>query len=87
MAVVGEKSSVLLQVISYNGESHNVPIQSIIKCVLVSEITHDIVKGGVERRGLSQLPAHHQGETPTPRQSGGPARQRKSISCSSVFTS
>ncbi len=54
VAEVGEKSSIRLQVINYNGESHNVPIQSIIKCVLVSEITHDTVKGIVERRGLSQ---------------------------------
>ncbi len=60
MAVVGEKSSVLLQVISYNGESHNVPIQSIIKCVLVSEITHDTVNGIVERRGLSQYKIRYQ---------------------------
>ncbi len=87
VAVVREKSSALMEVISYNGGPCEEPIQS-MQCELVSELTGVTVRGSLERRGQSQYeisyaPAHHQGEAPTPHQNGGPAHQRESISCSS----
>ncbi len=85
VAVVEEKSSVILQALNYNGAPCEEPIQS-LQCELVSEITHATVRGSLERRGQSQYEINHQGEAPTPHQSGGPAHQRKSIFCSSEVT-
>ncbi len=52
VAVVGEKSSALLQAVNYNGAPCAEPIQS-LQCELVSEITHATVRGSLERRGQS----------------------------------
>ncbi len=53
VAVVGEKSSALLQAVNYIGATCEEPIQS-FQCELVSELTLVTVKGSLERRGQSQ---------------------------------
>ncbi len=59
VAVVGEKSSALLQSVNYNGASCDEPIQS-LQCELVSEITRAMVRGSLERRGQSQYEISYQ---------------------------
>ncbi len=53
VAVVGEKSSALLQAVNYNGAPCEESIQS-LQYKLVSEITRATVRGSLERRGQSQ---------------------------------
>ncbi len=59
VAVVGEKSSVILQAVNYNGAPCEEPIQS-LQCELVSEITRATVRGSLERRGQSQYKISYQ---------------------------
>ncbi len=59
VAVVGEKSSAILQTVNYNGAPHEEPIQS-LQCELVSEITRATVRGSLERRGQSQYKISYQ---------------------------
>ncbi len=59
VAVVGEKSSALLQAVNYNGAPREEPIQS-LQCELVSEITRATVRGSLERRGQSQYEISYQ---------------------------
>ncbi len=59
VAVVGEKSSALLQAVNYNGARCEEPIQS-LQCELVSEITRATVRGSLERRGQSQYDISYQ---------------------------
>ena len=53
IAVVGEKSTTILQTINFSGEPCSRPIKS-LECELVSEITGSRVIGNVERRGQNQ---------------------------------
>ncbi len=53
VAMVGEKYTAILEAVNYNGAPCEEPIQS-FQCELVSEITHAIVRGSLERRGQSQ---------------------------------
>ncbi len=48
VAVVGERSSVTLQAIKYNGAPCNMPTIESLKCELVSEITHATVRVSLE---------------------------------------
>ncbi len=59
VAVVGEKSSALLQAVNYTGAPHEEPIQA-LQCELVSEITRATVRGSLERRGQSQYEISYQ---------------------------
>ncbi len=59
VAVVGEKSSVILQAVNYNGGPCEEPIQS-LQCELVSEKTHATVRGSLERREQSQYEISYQ---------------------------
>ncbi len=59
VAVVGEKSSVILQAVNYNGAPCEEPIQSLL-CEIVSEITRATVRGSLERRGQSQYKISYQ---------------------------
>ncbi len=59
VAVVGEKSSVILQAVNYNGAPHEEPIQS-LQCEFVSEITRATMRGSLERRGQSQYKISYQ---------------------------
>ncbi len=59
VAVVGKKSSAILQAVNYNGAPHEEPIQS-LQCELVSEITRVKVRGSLERRGQSQYEISYQ---------------------------
>ncbi len=59
VAVVGEKSSFILQAISYNGAPHEDPIQS-LQCELVSDITRAIVRSNLERETQSQYEISYQ---------------------------
>ncbi len=59
VAVVGEKSSVFLQAVNYNGTPCEEPIQS-LQCELVSEITRATVRGSLERIGQSQYEISYQ---------------------------
>ena len=52
-AVVGEKSTAILQVINFSSEPCSRPIKS-LECELVSEITGSRVTGNIERRGQNQ---------------------------------
>ena len=52
-AVVGEKSTAILQTIDFSSEPCSHPIKS-LECELVSEITGSRVIGNIERRGLNQ---------------------------------
>ncbi len=51
--MVGEKSAIVMDAISYNGELCEKPIQS-LQCELESELTGVTVRGSLERIGLSQ---------------------------------
>ena len=53
VAVVGEKSTAILQTINFSSEPCSRPIKS-LECELVSEITGSRVTGKVERRGQNQ---------------------------------
>ena len=53
VAVVGEKSTAILQIINFSSEPCSRPIKS-LECELVSEITGSRVTGKVERRGQNQ---------------------------------
>ncbi len=55
VAVVGEKSSALLQAVNNNGAPREEPIQS-----LQSEITRATVRGSLERREQSQYEISYQ---------------------------
>ncbi len=59
VAVVGEKSSAILQAVNYNGALREESIQS-LQCELVSEITRATVRGSLERRGQSQYEISYQ---------------------------
>ncbi len=59
VAVVGEKSSVILQAVNYNGAPCEEAVQS-LQCELVSELTGAIVSGNLERRGQSQYEISYQ---------------------------
>ncbi len=59
VAVVGEKSSVILHAVNYYGAPYEEPIQS-LQCELVSEITHATVRGSLERIGKSQYEINYQ---------------------------
>ncbi len=52
-AMVGKKSSVIIQPIDCNGKPYEEAIKS-LQCEFVSEITHATVSGSIERRGQSQ---------------------------------
>ena len=52
-AVVGKKSTAVVQAINYKGEDCQKPIKS-FECDLISEITGDIVKANIERKGQNQ---------------------------------
>ena len=52
-AVVGEKSTAILQTINFSSEPCSRPIKS-LECELVSEITGSRVIGNIERRGQNQ---------------------------------
>ena len=52
-AVVGEKSTAILQTVDFSNEPCNCPIKS-LECKLMSEITGSRVIGNVERRGQNQ---------------------------------
>ncbi len=56
---MGEKSSVILQAVNYNGAPCEEPIQS-LQCELLSEITRATVRGSLERRGQSQYEISYQ---------------------------
>ena len=58
-AVVGEKSTTILQTINFSGEPCSGPIKS-LECELVSEITGSRVIGNVERRGQNQYEIGYQ---------------------------
>ena len=58
-AVVGEKSTVILQTMDFSSEPCSHPIKS-LECVLVSEITGSRVVGNVERRGQDQYKIRYQ---------------------------
>ena len=58
-AMVGEKSTAVLQAISYNGQPCEVPIK-LSECELVSEITGIRARGSVERKGQSQYEISYQ---------------------------
>ena len=58
-AVVGEKSTTILQTINFSGEPCSRPIKS-LECELVSEITGSRVIGNVERRGQNQYEIGYQ---------------------------
>ncbi len=57
--MVGEKSSVILQAVDYNGAPCEEAVQS-LQCELVSELTGVTVRGSLERRGLSQYEIRYQ---------------------------
>ncbi len=59
VAVVGEKSSVILQAVNYNGAPREEPIH-LMQCELVSEITRTTVTGSLQRRGQSQYEISYQ---------------------------
>ena len=59
VAKVGEKSTTILHVISYEGEPCEEPIKS-LECELVSEITGTRASCSVERRGQSQYMISYQ---------------------------
>ncbi len=59
VAVVGEKSSALLQAVNYNGAPCEESIQS-LQCELVSELTRATVRSSLERRGQSQYEISYQ---------------------------
>ncbi len=59
VAVVGKKSSAVLQAVNYNCAPCEEPIQS-LQCELVSEIKRATVRGSLERRGQSQYKISYQ---------------------------
>ncbi len=58
-AVVGEKSTALLQAVGFDGKPHEQVIRS-LECEIVSEITGTTARGSVERRGESQYEISYQ---------------------------
>ena len=58
-AVVGEKSTTILQTITFNSEPCSHPIKS-LECELVSEITGSRVIGNIERKGKNQYEIGYQ---------------------------
>ena len=59
VSLVGERSTAILQVTSFEGEPCKVPIK-VVKCELVSEITGTRASCSVERRGQSQYKISYQ---------------------------
>ena len=59
VAVVGVKSTAILQAVSYEGKPFDKPIKS-LECELVSEITGTRTNSNVERRGQSQYEISYQ---------------------------
>ena len=59
VAVVGEKSTAILQAVSYEGKPFKEPIKS-LECELLSEITGTRASCSVERRGQSQYEINYQ---------------------------
>ncbi len=59
VAVVGDKSLVILQAVNYNGAPCEKPIQS-LQCEFVSEITRVTLRGNLKRRGQSQYEISYQ---------------------------
>ncbi len=59
VAVVGEKSTAIMEAVNYNDEPWEEPIQS-LQCELVSELTGVTVTGSLERRGQSQYEISYQ---------------------------
>ncbi len=59
VAVVGEKSTAIMEAIGYNGEPCEEVAQS-LQCELVSELTGITVRGSLERRGQSQYEISYQ---------------------------
>ncbi len=59
IAVVGEKSTAIMEAINYNGAPCEEAVQS-LQCELVSELTGATVRGSLERRGQSQYEISYQ---------------------------
>ncbi len=59
VAVVGEKSSAIMDAIKYNGAPCEVAVQ-LLQCELVSELTGATVRGSLKRRGQSQYEISYQ---------------------------
>ena len=59
VAVVGEKSTAIMEAFNYNGAPCKEPIQS-LQCELASELTGATVRGRLERRGQSQYEISYQ---------------------------
>ncbi len=59
LAVVGEKSTAIMEAISYNGEPCEEAVQS-LQCELVSELTCATVRSSLERRGQGQYEISYQ---------------------------
>ena len=59
VAVVGEKSTAILQTINFSSEPCSRPIKS-LECKLVSKITDSRVMGNIERRGQNQYEIGYQ---------------------------
>ena len=59
MAVIGEKSTILLQAINFNGEPCMRAIDS-LKCELVSEITGATERGNIKHKGRDQYEISYQ---------------------------
>ncbi len=59
VAVVGEKSTAIIDTARYNGEPCEEAVQS-LQCELVSELTGATVRGSLERRGQSQYEINYQ---------------------------
>ncbi len=59
VAVVGEKSSIILQAVNYNGAPCEEPIL-LLQCEFVSEITSATARDSLERRGQSQYEISYQ---------------------------
>ena len=58
-AVVGEKSTAVLQAINYKGQPCEEPIQS-SECELVSQLSGTKTRGSIERKGQSQYEINYQ---------------------------
>ena len=59
VAMVGEKTTAIMEAVNYNGAPCEEAVQS-LQCELVSEITHATVRGSLERRGQSQYEISYQ---------------------------
>ncbi len=59
VAVVGEKSTAIIEAVNYNGKPWEEEVQS-LQCELVSELTGATVRGSLERIGQSQYEISYQ---------------------------